>query len=179
MPLTIDQSPRDAETSALILKPRFRVRAFGAVLVVLVLLALGVQRAYTWKGIYDDNEARTSAIDAASAEVVGLISISGSTSESDLNALLEGATAEFRDELQSQADRLLSELRKNDVDASGSVVSAAVSAFDGNSATVILAASGTVDNKQTATPEPRNYRLQVTLVKRGERWLVSGLEFVA
>jgi hypothetical protein len=36
-----------------------------------------------------------------------------------------------------------------------------------------------VDNKQTADPEPRNYRLAVTLMEEEGRWLVSGLEFVA
>lgn len=174
---TIDDSAgRDEATSP---DTRQRRRTVVLLLAALVLTGVAAQRAYTWKAFHDQDEARREAVDAASAEVAGLISISNTTSESDLTTLLDGATAEFREDLQSQADRLRSELKKNDVDADGSTVSAGLSAFDDDSATVIVAASGTVDNNQTATPEPRNYRLKVTLVKKGERWLVSGLEFVA
>jgi Mce-associated membrane protein len=149
------------------------------VLVVLALAGLAGERAYTWKNLHDDEEARRAAVAAASAEVRGLLSISATTSDEDVAALLAGATADFRSELESQADRLRTELSENDVVATGSIDSAAVSAFGGDSATVIMAASGTVDNKQTADPEPRNYRLEVTLVEEDGRWLVSGLEFVA
>lgn len=145
----------------------------------LVLAGLAGQRAYTWKSLDDEEEARRAAMAAASAEARGLISISGTTSDEDVAALLEGATADFRKELESQADRLRTELSENDVEATGSIDAAAVSAFGGDSATVILAASGMVDNKQTADPEPRSYRLEVTLVEEDDRWLVSGLEFVA
>jgi hypothetical protein len=44
---------------------------------------------------------------------------------------------------------------------------------------VIVAAAGTVENSGTNAAEPRNYRLRVDLQKDGDRWLVSGLEFVA
>lgn len=176
---TIDESAHhDQATPPDTRQPR-RWWVVGLLLVALILTGLAGQRAHAWKGIHDQDEARSKAVDAATAEVVGLISISSTTSDSDLTTLLDGATAGFREELQSQADRLRSELKQNDVNASGSVVSAALSAFDSDSATVIVAASGTVDNKQTATPEPRNYRLEVKLVRKGERWLVSGLEFVA
>lgn len=149
------------------------------VLGALVLAGLAGQRAYTWKTMHDEADARRAAVAAASAEARGLLSISATTSDEDVASLLEGATADFRSELESQAERLRTELSENDVVATGSIDSAAVSAFGGDSATVILAASGTVDNKQTAAPEPRNYRLKVTLVEEDGHWLVSGLEFVA
>lgn len=160
--------------------PRSGRRGLAVVIVAALLIAgIAGQRAYAWKSIEDRDDARREAVAAASTEVLGLITISSTTSDDDIAALLAGATAEFREELQSQADRLRGELKKNDVKATGSIVSAALSSFTDESATVIVAATGTVDNRQTATPEPRNYRLQVKLVKKGEEWLVSGLEFVA
>lgn len=173
-----EATPTDSPSPPDTRRPRRRW-AVAVVLAALLLASLAGQRAYAWKSIDDQNEARLEAVAAATTEVVGLITISSTTSDDDIATLLRGATAEFRDELQSQADRLRAELKENDVDATGSVVSAALSAFDDDSATVIVAATGTVDNKQTATPEPRNYRLRVQLVKKGEGWLVSGLEFVA
>ena len=147
--------------------------------VVLLLLGLAAQRAYAWRSIEGRDDARQAATEAASAEVVGLISISSTTSDADITTLLDGATAEFLDELESQVERLRSELDENEVEAEGSIDSAAVSRFDDETATVIVAASGTVDNKQTTAPEPRSYRLEVMLVRDGDDWLVSGLEFVA
>lgn len=147
--------------------------------VAIALLILAGERAYTWKSVHDRQENRDHALSAAKAEVLGLISMSSETSDVNIAALLDGATAEFREELQSQAGRLGGELRQNEVDASGEIVSAAVSTFDDDKATVIVAARGTVSNKQTSQPEPRNYRLEVNVVSKGDRWLVSGLEFVA
>lgn len=155
---------------------------WGAVLVtilVVALLALSVERGLAWKSDRDSAERRQAAIDAASAEVVGLITINAKTSDADIDKLLAGATAAFRDQLESQADTLRSALAENDVQATGEVVSAGLTTFDDGKATVIVAAKGTVDNKQTGDPAPRNYRLEVTLTEQGNRWLVSGLEFVA
>jgi Mce-associated membrane protein len=59
------------------------------------------------------------------------------------------------------------------------VVSTGVVKFEGGSATVIVAAVGTVKNKDATDAEPRNYRLRVDLRESHGRWLVSGLEFVA
>jgi hypothetical protein len=35
-----------------------------------------------------------------------------------------------------------------------------------------------VTNRSTSTPQPRQYRLQVTVTRVGGRWLTSNLEFV-
>ena len=70
-------------------------------------------------------------------------------------------------------------LTAGQVTSSGSVVAAAlVSMTGGNNAVVGIAAKATVKNKSSPKGEPRNYRLTVTVVKVGNRWLVSGLTFV-
>ncbi|RHW23619.1 hypothetical protein D0Z08_28760 [Nocardioides immobilis] len=148
-------------------------------LVVVALLAVAGHRALAWQ---DERQRATDEKDAAAAataEVEGLIEVSGATSEQDLDKLLDGATAEFRTELEAQADRLRKALSKNKVTATGDVVSAGVVNLEDGRATVIVAAVGTVENDQTAEAEPRNYRLRVDLQQDDDRWLVSGLEFVA
>lgn len=148
-------------------------------LVVLALLAVAGNRGLAWQ---DERQRATDEKDAAAAataEVEGLIEVSGATSEEDLDRLLAGATAGFRDELEAQADRLRKALSKNKVTATGEVVSTGVVKLEDGRATVIVAATGTVENNQTAKAEPRNYRLRVDLQQDDDRWLVSGLEFVA
>lgn len=146
---------------------------------VLALLALAGWRGLAWQDARDRLSDEKAAAAAASAEVEGLIDISGATSDADMARLLDGATADFRSELEAQADRLQKALAANRVEASGEAVSAGVVELDGDRATVIVAATGTVRNKSTRAAEPRNYRLKVDLVRSDGDWLVSGLEFVA
>lgn len=161
------------------LTARLTWRIVAVVVTLVALLGFSAERTLAWQSERSmANDARDAAA-AAAAEVEGLIDISGSTSEDDMARLLDGATAGFRTELEAQADRLRKTLADNAVKATGEVVSTGVVKLDGNRATVIVAAVGTVANKKTEDAEPRNYRLRVDLQKTVDSWLVSGLEFVA
>lgn len=161
------------------LTSRMTWRSGAVVLVVAALLAFSAERGLAWQDERSRVSDEKAASAAATAEVEGLIDISGSTSEADMDRLLEGATAGFRSELEAQAERLKKALSDNAVKATGEAVSTGVAKLDDDRATVIVAAVGTVANKKTKAAEPRNYRLQVDLQKTDGTWLVSGLEFVA
>ncbi|KRB76252.1 hypothetical protein ASE01_14700 [Nocardioides sp. Root190] len=161
------------------MRARLSWRAAAVGLVIVALLAVAAERGLAWRDQRDRGADEKAVVAAAQAEVEGLIDISGSTSEDDMARLLDGATADFRKELESQADRLRKALADNAVEATGEAVSSGVVRLDGDRATVIVAAVGTVTNKQTEAPEPRNYRLKVDLLKTDDAWLVSGLEFVS
>lgn len=47
-----------------------------------------------------------------------------------------------------------------------------------DTARVLVAMDATVTNKATEQPQPRQYRLQLTLLEEDGTWRVSGLEFV-
>lgn len=151
----------------------------ATVVLVIALLALAGERSLAWRDQSQQVRDHEAVIAAAEAEVEGLIGISASTSAADLDALLAGATASFRDELEAQADRLRTTLRSNRVAATGEVVATGVTHLGGDRATVIVAAVGSVKNKSTSDAEPRTYRLRVDLERSGSKWLVAGLEFVA
>lgn len=161
------------------MKKRQAWQLVAAVGVTLALLAFAAQQLLSWRDERQRAEDASDATAAAAAEVAGLIGISSATSGTDIDALLDGATADFRSELAEQAQRLRKELVRHQVRATGSVVSAGVVELEDGKATVIVAATGTVRNKKAVEPEPRNYRLRVDLVETRGRWLVSGLEFVA
>jgi hypothetical protein len=148
-------------------------------LVVVALLALAGQRALVWRDHRQQLDDEKDAAAAATAEVEELIDISGSTSKDAIDRLLAGATADFRDQLEEQADSLRKALTKNNVTATGDVVSTGVVKLEDGRATVIVAAAGSVENKNAKDAQPRNYRLKVDLREDDDRWLVSGLEFVA
>ncbi|WP_156393629.1 hypothetical protein [Nocardioides sp. Root140] len=151
----------------------------GATIVAVCLILITAQRAWSWQTEREVRAGEDDAIAAATAEVEGLINISSSTTDNELEKLMDGASANFRTEFEEQADRLLKELKRNKVRSTGEVVSAGVVSFDDDKATVLVAAKGSVQNKKAKKAEPRNYRLRVDLDHTDGDWLVSGLEFVA
>lgn len=161
------------------LRSRITWRSAAVAVTVLVLLLFASERAVAWHDERQRSADGRDATAAATAEVNGLVAISSSTSEEDMAALLDGATAGFRSELQAQADKLHKALADNKVKATGDVVSSGLVELTGHQATVIVAASGTVQNKASKKAEPRNYRIEVELKKIDDEWLVSKLEFVA
>jgi Mce-associated membrane protein len=172
-------NPDSTRTRLVELRARFSWPLGAALVVTIGLLAFAGQRALAW---HDEQQRAIDAKDAtaaAAAEVEGLIDVSSRTLDANIATLLDGATADFRSELESQTDRLRKELNDKAVIATGEVVSAGVVKLDHGRATVIVAATGTVKNEQTTDADPRNYRLRVDLRQDGDRWLVSGLEFVA
>lgn len=154
-------------------------RAVLVALVLVALVAVAGERALAWQRERSRLDDGSAALAAATAEVDRLIGVSAATSAGDLRALVDGATAGFRDELRSQAGALGKALRTNHVTASGKVVSAGVVRLADGHATVIVAAAGSVRNTQTRRAQPRNYRLRLDLQDVADRWLVSGLEFVS
>lgn len=169
------------ETVATLSVPRRSGLSRGVVatgLAAACLLAFGAWSAVQWRQAVSDREEGRAAVEAASAEVTALTSVSARTRDADVEKLLDGATAEFRDEFEEQTDAFREALASSKVRSTGEVVSAGLVRLDGDRASVLVAASGTVTNSQARRPEPRNYRLAVDLQKEDGRWLVSGLEFV-
>jgi Mce-associated membrane protein len=116
-------------------------------------------------------------IDAASAEATAMINISYSDVQSAIDKVLAGATGDFKDQYTAATDALIKLFQDNQSVRKGQVLWAGVVAQDPDSATVILATTGTVATKKS--PEKaENYRIQMQLVSEKGRWLTSDLQFV-
>lgn len=157
-----------------------RSKVTMVVLIVGVLLvAVGVQQAWSWRSSTDAQSQRDKAVTAASAEVKLLISVSDTNADASLKRLLDGATASFQSDLQKDAKALQQALVAEKVVATGSIVSAGIGKYSDNQATVFVAAEGTVSNTGTTAPQSREYRVKVNMEKIKGRWLVAGLVFIA
>ncbi len=63
--------------------------------------------------------------------------------------------------------------------STGKVLSAGISELDKNNAVVFVAANSAVTNSSTkGKAQPRYYRLKLTMVRQGGKWLTSDLQFV-
>ena len=116
---------------------------------------------------------------AARDEAVAFLTVDHRDMEPLVEAVLAGATGEFRDQYASQRERLTSEAERTEAVSTGEVVALGVGDLDADSATVLVAANSRVSNTGTDPGgELRYYRLRLELVRDGDRWLTSGLEFV-
>lgn len=159
-------------------------RWLTALVVVLALVAgLGaalVVRTHGERADARDRQERYGAVlAAADREVTAFVNLRHDRASESVAAVAAGATGDFRDHYDTSAAHVEQVLRDHRSTMTGRVVWSGVVAVSPDRATVIAATSGTVANTSTGgRPEPRHFRLRVSLVREDGRWLTSDLRFV-
>jgi Mce-associated membrane protein len=154
-------------------------------LVVLLALGAGLGAALTWRTHGDRADAATrqerygAVLASANAEVTAFVNMRYDRAARSVDAVASGATGDFRDHYVRSAPHVIRVLERNRSAMRGQVVWSAVTAIAPARATVIAATTGTVSNRRTKGAEqPREFRLRVTLVHEGGRWLTADIQFV-
>ena len=157
---------------------RWLVGVLAAALVVLVVAIVAL--ASSREAVDDDlSTAQREVAAAARAEALAFLAVDHRDMDPLIDAVLAGATGEFAEEYEAQRDRLAREAMRTRATSTGEVVSLGVGEMDDDSATVLVAANSTVTNTSTGNePQVRYYRLRLDLVREGDRWLTSDVEFV-
>lgn len=127
----------------------------------------------------DDQERTAAQIEAATAMVEAMVNLDHKDPDATVEAVQGLATGDFLKQYNSAA----ADVKKLAVEAQSTMVArvvwAGLVAGDKDSATVIVATSGTVSNKSTGFKErANNYRIQVALVLDKGKWLTQDLQFV-
>lgn len=116
---------------------------------------------------------------AAREETLAFLEVDYRDMEPLTEKVLDGATGEFKKQYADRVEDLVTQAKQNRSISEGEVVSLGVGELDDDSALVHVAANSQVQNRSTGgTPQPRYYRLQLDMVREGDRWLVSQLQFV-
>jgi Mce-associated membrane protein len=127
----------------------------------------------------DDRAERRSAVLAAARQhAVNFTTLDHRRLDRDLGRVLAGATGSFRSEFEAGTEDLSELVRANEAVSEGEVLEAGIVTDDADSARVLLVADSTVTNTGGEAPQQRHYRMQMDLVLRAGRWLVSDLQFV-
>lgn len=126
-----------------------------------------------------EQERVAAQLAAASTMVDAFVNLDYKDTDKTIDGVRAQATGDFLKQYEKGAaglERLATEAESTMV---AEVVWAGLVAGDDDSATVIVATSGTVTNKTTDfKQESRNYRLQLELVLEDDRWLTADLQFV-
>lgn len=116
---------------------------------------------------------------AARQEVEAFVNIDYRKAQESIDAVAAGATGEFAEQYDSSAEEVLKILTRAKSVMDGKVLWAGVVDTDHDSASVIVATTGTVANASTDNkPVARQFRLKVDLVLEDGDWLTNNVEFV-
>jgi len=161
------------------------VRTVLAVIAVLLPAASGVA-LWWWQDqehatVAASRDADGAAVQAATREVMAWASVDYRKVDEYFASVEKGATGKFLEEFKQSETPLRSLLTENKSVQIPTIPKdgAGLLERDGTTARVVVALDATVSNTSTKSPQPRQYRLQLTLQKVGGTWLTSNLEFVS
>ena len=127
-----------------------------------------------------EQERTAAVIDAATKMANAFLNLDYEDVDASAEAVLSLATGAFRTQYQQSTEGLEKVAKRAKSVQTGEVVWAGVVAVDDDSATVIVASSGSVSNTTTKQKAvPRSYRLQLDLTLEDGQWLTRDLQFVA
>ena len=169
-------APRTAEPVRLVAARPVTVAVLAlAAVAALVVISMTVPRL---SAAAERDQRRTEVLEAARQQAVNFTTLDHRHLDRDLDRVLAGATGDFREQFRKGTEDLSQLVSANRAVSEGEVLEAGIVSDDADSARVLVVADSTVTNAETTDPQRRHYRLQLDLVLRGGRWLVSDLQFV-
>jgi Mce-associated membrane protein len=116
---------------------------------------------------------------AARQEIEAFVNIDYRDAQASIDAVAKGATGDFAKQYDTSTKDVVKLLTDAKSVMDGKVVWAGVVDLDSDSATVIVATSGTVANTSSDNkPVARQFRIKLDLVREGDAWKTSNVEFV-
>ncbi|SFB28068.1 Mce-associated membrane protein [Nocardioides alpinus] len=153
----------------------------GGLAVALVGLMVAIGVLLTSRASVDDDltASQREVAEAARTEALAFLTVDHTDMDPLIDAVLAGATGEFKEQYESQREMLASEAVRTEATSAGEVVALGVGDLDDETATVLIAANSTVTNTSTGSEgQVRYYRLRLDLVREDDRWLTSNVQFV-
>ena len=153
----------------------------GALALALVALLVGIGVVVAGRESADQEltDAQRQVARAARTEALAFLTVDHTNMEPLIEAVLAGATGDFKEEYASQRKELTREAVRTRATSTAEVVALGVGELDDDSAVVLLAANSTVANTKTGSEgQVRYFRLRLDLVREGGRWLTSDVRFV-
>lgn len=160
-------------------RPR-ALRLVAAVLAVALAAGLWLWQMQERRSLEDSRAEDRAAVAAAESETLAWASVDHRDVDAYVERVTSGATGEFLTQFE-QSEQALRTLLADNQSVQVPVIpedGVALLERDRDRALVLVAMDATVTNKATKQPQPRQYRLQVTMEKVDGRWLTSGLEFI-
>lgn len=143
-------------------------------------LLLGVGSAMTWSHhvAQTHRHQKEHAAQVARQGVIDIMSLNFVNAEDDVQRILDHTTGAFKQEFQGQQYILVRQLIESKVVTHVQVTGVAVQSASDDSAVVLVAATSQAANVKEAHPEPKRFRIVVTLSKDQGQLKISQLAYV-
>jgi Mce-associated membrane protein len=153
-----------------------------SVVAALVVLGLGVGLVLTTVALRHEralDDARASALEAGRESAIALSSYNHTTLDRDFGAVTSRSTATFRDSFNQTSASLRTVLEQYDATATSTVVAAGVTSASEDRAVVLVFLNQVATNtNQKAGPTTDQSRIEVTLARPDDRWLIDGVKLL-
>lgn len=151
-------------------------------LLSVIALAAGIGSAYlayTHRQHRATEDHRTALIDAASREVLNVLTVHHTSVDRDVQLILDGATGQWRQEFEPQARPFTEAVQKAEVDTTAEIAGAGVERLiEGGGAQLLITAHSKVSNAAGSHEEPRTFRVRVTMAPDNGRLKIAKMEYV-
>lgn len=154
-----------------------RVVVVASILLITVVAA-GVWLIIDQRSADERDERRAAFVQAARQTVLNLTTIRADSADADVQRLIDGATGDFKAEFEGREGPFVEVVQQAGVTTMGEVLEAGIQNEDGTCASSLVASRAMVSNADQTEPEPRDFRLRVTICDENGRLLASKVEFV-
>ena len=156
-----------------------RATVVGLGVLVTVLAVVVVWLAAVWQDGRAAEDDRAAAVSAARQAVLTMTTVDPVRAVDSFRQLTESATGGFAQQLQSQSEGFVQGVQQAGVISRSTITESGFVEGDDQRATVLVSADSVVQNAQVPDGEPRQYRMVLTMAKRGDAGLVAGLACAA
>ncbi|KRF40331.1 hypothetical protein [Terrabacter sp. Soil810] len=156
-------------------------RLLWTVTAVLLLVAVAVTATLGRSAWQQQREAdsRAAALAAGRQIAVNFVTMNAASFDADTQRVLDESTGAFRKEYASTLAQLEPVVTANKTVSTVERAEASLVSGDDDSAKVIVGVVAPTSNASTPKAEKKTYRLRLDLVKVGDAWKVSTLDFVS
>ena len=126
-----------------------------------------------------DADNRAAALAAGRQIAVNFVTMNAATFDADTKRVLDASTGSFQKEYASTLAQLKPVVTANKTVSTVERAEASLVSGDEDSAKVIVGVVAPTSNASTPKAEKKTYRLRLDLVKVGDAWKVSNLDFVS
>ena len=160
-----------------------RRTASGKMLVACVAIVAALAGLTGWLGyqhyqLHRAQQRHDLFVQTARQGAINLTTISYTEAGAAVARILDSATGQFRDDFQRRSQPFIELVTKMQSTSVGTIIDAGVQSEQDNEAQVLVAVNVNTSLAGTPEPQPRAWRMRITVQKVGNGAKVSNVEFV-
>jgi Mce-associated membrane protein len=149
------------------------------VTIIVTLVGLGGWLGYRVHQDHQVQAQRNLYVQVARQTAINLTTINYTEVDADIKRVLDSATGAFHDDFQNRSQPFVEVIKKVQSKSEGTIAEAGLLSYTKDQAQVLVAiAVKTSMAAAPADPEPRRWRMRLTVEKTGDSAKVSNVEFV-